>query len=279
MSSSAAPVAADDAPLPIPNLALPQLAFVLAEPKAEQHREGAQEKLITGIENDEMAPYLEALTTALVFPPQPELLSTLQQKNKDELARIDAKLDDAKTNLGETEVSDALRDKAAYLARIGEKDAAVKAHEEAFSKTAGKGTKIDLVLSIIRIGFFHSDHDLISTSIDRAQKLVDEGGDWDRRNRLKVYEGLYSLSIRNFNKGAELLLDAMPTFTATELIEYDEFVTLCVLAGVFALERKDIKNKIIDAPEVIAVIPNVPSLKDFYDSLYKCDYATFFRSL
>ncbi|GAA5859943.1 hypothetical protein JCM1840_001807 [Sporobolomyces johnsonii] len=279
MSSSAPPVASDDAPLPIPNLALPQLAFVLSEPKAQPYREGAQEKLIEGIEKDEMAPYLEALTAAHVLPPQPQLLETLQQKNKDELARIDAKLDDAKTNLGETEVSDALREKAAYLARIGDKDAAVKAHEEAFSKAAGKGTKIDLVLSIIRIGFFHSDHDLISTSIDRAQKLVDEGGDWDRRNRLKVYEGLYSLSIRNFTKGAELLLDAMPTFTATELIEYDDFVTLCVLAGVFALERKDIKKKVIDAPEVIAVIPNVPSLKDFCDSLYKCDYATFFRSL
>ena len=75
-------------------------------------------------------------------------------------------------------------------------------------------------------------------------RLVDEGGDWDRRNRLKVYSGLQLLSIRSFKKASELLLDAMPTFTATELIDYDEFVTLCVLAGVFALERKDLKSKV-----------------------------------
>ncbi|BGP31656.1 proteasome regulatory particle subunit [Rhodotorula toruloides] len=278
-SVSTAPSAGDDAPLPIPNLALPQLAFVLTEAKAQHKREGAQERLLKGIEDDEMAPYLSHLASTSVLPPQSDLLLRLQQRNKDELARLDAKLEDAKTNLGETEISDVLRERATYLARIGEKDEAVKAHEEAFEKSAGKGTKIDLVLSIIRIGFFHSDHELVMSNIDRAQKLVDEGGDWDRRNRLKVYEGVHLLSIRNFKKGADLLLDALPTFTAIELLEYDDFVVLCVLAGVLALERKDLKKKVIDAPEVIAVVPNVPTIKNFAESLYKSDYATFFRCL
>lgn len=82
----------------------------------------------------------------------------------------------------------------------------------------------------------------------RVNRLVDEGGDWDRRNRLKVYRGVHFLSIRNFKKGAELLLDALPTFTASELIDYDDFVVLCVLAGVFALERKDLKKKVRLSP-------------------------------
>ncbi|GAA5843871.1 hypothetical protein JCM5353_007397 [Sporobolomyces roseus] len=271
-----------DTPLPIPNLVLPQLAFLLNEPKAESKRDGVLDKLLAGIEKDEMAPYLSHLLESNKIPSTSEstqLLNTLKDKNQQYLKDLEAKLEDSKSNLGETEVSDALRDKASYLAKIGEKEKAVEAHEEAFLKTAGKGTKIDLVLSIIRIGFFHQDQQLISSQIDRAQKLVDEGGDWDRRNRLKVYSGLQLLSIRSFKKASELLLDAMPTFTATELIDYDEFVTLCVLAGVFALERKDLKSKIIDSPEVISVLPNVPSIKDFTDSLYKTDYSTFFRSL
>ena len=41
-----------------------------------------------------------------------------------------------------------------------------------------------------------------------------------------------------------MLLDALPTFTATELIPYDDFVTLCVLAGVFSLERKELRKKV-----------------------------------
>lgn len=77
-----------------------------------------------------------------------------------------------------------------------------------------------------------------------AFRLVDEGGDWDRRNRLKAYEGLYLLSIRNFKRGTELLLDTLSTFTATELLDYDDFVTLCVLAGALTLERRDLKKKV-----------------------------------
>lgn len=73
---------------------------------------------------------------------------------------------------------------------------------------------------------------------------MDEGGDWDRRNRLKAYNGVHLLSIRNFKLGGELLLDTISTFTATELIDYDDFVTLCVIAGVLTLERRDIKKKV-----------------------------------
>lgn len=80
--------------------------------------------------------------------------------------------------------------------------------------------------------------------------LVDEGGDWDRRNRLKAYQGLHFLSIRNFKAGGELLLDTVSTFTATELIDYDGFVTLCVLAGVLTLQRNDLKKKVSSHFEV-----------------------------
>lgn len=79
-------------------------------------------------------------------------------------------------------------------------------------------------------------------------RLVDEGGDWDRRNRLKAYQGLHLLSIRNFKTGGELLLDTVSTFTATELIDYDDYVTLCVLAGVLSLDRREVKKKVRTLP-------------------------------
>ncbi len=74
--------------------------------------------------------------------------------------------------------------------------------------------------------------------------LIDEGGDWDRRNRLKVYEGLYLLSIRDFKKGAGLLLDGLATFTSTELMDYKNFVKYCVIASVLTLNRSDLKKKV-----------------------------------
>lgn len=77
-----------------------------------------------------------------------------------------------------------------------------------------------------------------------SHSLIESGGDWDRRNRLKAYEGLYLLSIRNFATGAQLLLDTLSTFTATELIDYDDFVKLVVVAGTLTLERKELKKKV-----------------------------------
>ena len=75
-------------------------------------------------------------------------------------------------------------------------------------------------------------------------RLIDQGGDWDRRNRLKVYRGLHLLSIRQFKRGGELLLDALSTFTATELISYNNFVVLTTIAGVLTLSRVDLKKKV-----------------------------------
>ena len=75
-------------------------------------------------------------------------------------------------------------------------------------------------------------------------RLVEKGGDWDRRNRLKVYRGLHSLSIRQFKRGGELLLDALSTFTATELISYNDFVASTIIANVLTLNRPDLKKKV-----------------------------------
>jgi len=141
------------------------------------------------------------------------------------------------------------------------------------------GSRIDLRLAIIRVGFFHSDFDMISRNIEKATQLVEEGGDWDRRNRLKAYRGLYCLSIRNFKLGAELLLDTLSTFAATEIMSYEEFITLCIISGVLTLERTEYKKKIINSPEVIGLLPQLPHLKVYSNSLYNCEYATFFKAL
>lgn len=68
-----------------------------------------------------MAPYFEQLVATGVLSADESFLQSLQTKNKDELATLDETLEDARTNLGESEISDALRAKALYLAKIGEK--------------------------------------------------------------------------------------------------------------------------------------------------------------
>ena len=53
---------------------------------------------------------------------------------------------------------------------------------------------MDLVFLNIRIGLFHNDHTITTANIAKAKQMLEEGGDWDRRNRLKVrIENIWSL--------------------------------------------------------------------------------------
>ena len=114
--------------------------------------------------------------------------------------------------------------------------------------------KIDLVLAIIRMGLFYGDKLLVKKQVDRAKALVESGGDWDRRNRLKAYEGVYLLTVRSYNLAAPLLLDSLSTFTSYELCTYSSLVVYAVLAGSVSLKRVDFKSKVVDAPEIKAIL-------------------------
>jgi len=195
------------------------------------------------------------------------------------LAELDERLQEAEKTEGESEISEALRAKANYLTRIGHKEKAVEAQTLALEKTPGLGSRIDIVLTLARIGFFFGDNKLVTENLTKAEKLIDEGGDWDRRNRLKVYRGLHLVSNRQFTRGGELFIDALSTFTAVELLSYNDFVALTVISNTLALKRVDLKKKIITASEVIQVLPEVPLLGELVKSLYDCHYAQFFQAL
>ena len=90
--------------------------------------------------------------------------------------------------------------------------------------------------------------------MDRAKTLVESGGDWDRRNRLKAYQGLHLLTTRSYNLAAPLLLDSLSTFTSYELCSYSSLVVYSVLAGSVSLKRVDFKTKVVDAPEIRAIL-------------------------
>lgn len=110
------------------------------------------------------------------------------------------------------------------------------------------------MLAIIRMGLFYGDKHLVKKHVERAKTLVENGGDWDRRNRLKAYEGLALLTVRSYNLAAPLLLDSLSTFTSYELCTYSNLVIYAVLAGSVSLKRVDFKSKVVDAPEIKAIL-------------------------
>jgi 26S proteasome regulatory subunit N7 len=101
---------------------------------------------------------------------------------------------------------------------------------------------------------FFGDSLFVKKAIERSNALIEGGGDWDRRNRLKAYKGLHLLTIRSYNLAAPLLLDSLSTFTSYELCSYSSLVIYSVLAGSLSLKRVDFKDKVVDAPEIRAIL-------------------------
>lgn len=71
---------------------------------------------------------------------------------------------------------------------------------------------------------------------------------------MKAYQGLHLLTIRSYNLAAPLLLDSLSTFTSYELCSYSSLVVYSVLAGSVSLKRVDFKSKVVDAPEIRAIL-------------------------
>ncbi|KAG1791207.1 26S proteasome subunit RPN7-domain-containing protein [Suillus plorans] len=228
--------------IPIPNLSHPQHLFTLISPMLGQFHDNARKQL------------LEVIMADSALTPHSALLESMEKDNEEELRKLDERLAEAEKQEGESEISDALKARANHLTQIGGKEGAVAAQKLALVKTPGLGSRIDMVLTLIRLGFFFGNNGPITENLPKAKRFIKEGGDWDRRNHLKVYRGLRMTSIRQLKAGSALLLNALSTFTATEL-------------------------NLITAPEVISVLPEIPILGDLLNNLYDCHSSSHSRPL
>ncbi|KAJ1696586.1 hypothetical protein LUZ63_005098 [Rhynchospora breviuscula] len=260
-----------------PHLILAHNLFLLSHPDVDDiEKVRLREEVLSVVKSDDMASLYESLTTSGVLEKDAELLDSMKKRIEEEIKKLDEKIADAEENLGESEVREAHLAKSLYFIRICDKERALEQLKVTEGKTVAVGQKMDLVFYTLQIGFFYMDFDLISKSIDKAKNLFEEGGDWERKNRLKVYEGLYCMSTRNFKRAASLFLDSISTFTTYELFPYDTFIFYTVLTSIISLDRVSLKQKVVDAPEILAVIGKVPHLSEFLNSLYGCQYKSFF---
>ncbi|XP_011040415.1 PREDICTED: 26S proteasome non-ATPase regulatory subunit 6 homolog [Populus euphratica] len=262
-----------------PHLVLAHKLFLLTHHDVQDiEKVRLKEEVLTAIKSDDMVPLYETLVAESLLERDQSLLDSMRVKNEEELNKLDEKIADAEENLGESEVREAHLAKSLFYIRIGDKDKALEQLKVTEGKTVAVGQRMDLVFYTLQLAFFYMDFDLISKSIDKAKNLFEEGGDWERKNRLKVYEGLYCLSTRNFKKAADLFLDSISTFTTYELFPYDTFIFYTVLTSIISLDRVSLKQKVVDAPEILTVIGKIPHLSEFLNSLYDCQYKSFFSA-
>jgi len=203
-------------------------------------------------------------------------LTAWKAENEKKLKEIADERKNAEENQGDTEVRDADLKRANLITLVETKDVAIKEWEKLEGLT--KGRKIDAYMQILRILLAYEDDTQYKVYQKTTNDLVEKGGDWDRRNRLGIYNACAAIRIRNFKSAAELLLKAIQTFSAHEICDYKTFVFYAVCTAIPTMERKTLKKEVIDSPEVRQVIEEIPFLHQFLNSLYNCNYRAFFEA-
>ncbi|XP_026190119.1 uncharacterized protein LOC34621669 [Cyclospora cayetanensis] len=195
-----------------------------------ERRAEAKAKLLEKIEKDAMSPLYRKAVEAFGWSVDEEKMKAMEAQHEKELEALELRLADAKENYGDTEVKDALLAKAQLLCRIGDIPRAVEAYGVAYSKTVGIGSRLDITLTLLRIGFVFRDRALVRKHLIVAKEEMEKGGDWERRNKLKVFEAVDLMLSRNF---AEAIMegadeDMKGLLNAFYYAKYREFMTFLV---------------------------------------------------
>jgi len=268
----------------IPDLTIAQMRFDLTlsagtarELKIDQAE--VKRQLLDKIKAGFMAQLYQEVSTELKLPINNSVLEEMEAKNKEELEKLTEAIANAEKNEGESEVREAMVKKCEYLTSIGSKEEAIRMLKETLDKTNTTGHKLDLHFHLIRLGLFSNDNKMITVNLEKAKELIELGGDWDRRNRLKVYTGLYAMSVRNFKEAATNFLDTVSTFTSYELMDYHTFIKYTIISAMLSLDRKDLTKKVVEGADINEVLHELPLFKSYITSLYSAQYAEFFVAL
>merc|ERR1712146_570682 len=85
--------------------------------------------------------------------------------------------------------------------------------------------------------------------------------------------------MRDFKKASSMFLESLATFTCFELHQFPQYVFLTVISSILSLDRPSFKSKIIDSPDVLSVLRELPELHQTMNSLYDCSYRGFFEGI
>lgn len=188
--------------------------------------------------------------------PSSELLE-MQQENDKRLAEIESTISAAEEDIGDKDARVHWIAKIDHFADIGDKDSAIFWSNEAlqqFEKSASLGVRLDILFKQVRVAFAFSDSALVRKGLSRASSMMaNKGADWERRNRLKLYEGFDHLLTRDFATAAATFRDGVATFASSEMTAYSDFVAMTAIASLVSLSRADIKKKILGSADILAL--------------------------
>jgi 26S proteasome regulatory subunit N7 len=104
-----------------------------------------------------------------------------------EIKKFDEKIKYAEEVHGDTEVRDVIIEKAEFYTKVKQSVKAKETFLKALDKTIGVSKRLEVIMFILQIAFLDADVPEMKKYIDKSLKLLEEGGDWERKNKLKVF--------------------------------------------------------------------------------------------
>lgn len=80
----------------------------------------------------------------------------------------------------------------------------------------------------------------------KALDPLEVATDWDQKNRLKFFKGIWAVAERDLNVAAKFLIEALPTFEENGCMPYKDLVKYAVITASVSLDRPSLKSKVRD---------------------------------
>ena len=200
---------------------------------------------------------------------------------------LDKRIEEIKKKMEEDVEGLEEKDRASYIFEIGkiykekkQMDKAIEQFKETIAQTISFNTKFDAIFEILHIGLLEKNQDILKEYLAKCKDLLkEEGADWEKKNRFKIYEGLNFVLNKNFKDAGKNFLEALMTFTSYELFDFKTFVFYTAVINIITVDRKTLKEKIIDNSDVLSCINDIPHLQRFLNSFYDGEYAEFLVEL
>lgn len=153
-----------------------------------------------------------------------------------------------------------------------------ESQEDILQKTLGPGARVDYILELVRNHLKAGEISAAREYMDKADTELSKSGDWERKNKLSVYRGIICLTRREFRVASHLFIKALATFTPCDLLSFRDFVFYTVITSLLTEDRVVIKTKVLESPEILSVVSEVPHLLQVLTGLHECRYRDFFRN-
>ena len=200
-------------------------------------------------------------------------IPAMQKKNKQVVKELQDKVESEDGN--DTELFKAKLQLAEHYARTMQMKEFDELIAQLLDQEPSLSFKMDVILCRIRFAIILDDYPKLIKYINDGNSVYESTCDWDRKNRFKVYLGLYNLLKVDFKTAADYFKDSLSTHDACELFSIRKSVLYFIFCALLTYNRKEFKQLVLDNSEV----RKYPEYTKFANAYYECNYSDFFVCL